>query len=482
MVKEHDKRVNRIILITMLIIWAIHMVYILRGYYVWINSIRAITISVVIALALILGKLKLARGIRYCYSVGFMLLAISYYDNMKLGIWMIVFSIVIASMYFDKRFLKVDIVLVNIAEITRQCISLEKESLTVVACIGGINLLALVLYNVAKWSDEFSNASKEEAKKATELLEKLQITMEGVKTKTTSLDNNITDSNENVRLIATGSDELIKTIQSVAVGVGEETDSLVKMNEMMKQAKTKVEECNELSKTTEGISNESRAAIVDTTEKMKQLNQEMTKMKGAVTEAKDGVNALIQNNSKINELLSEISEVSDQTNLLALNASIEAARAGEAGKGFAVVAEEVRKLAEKCGSLVTDIDLLTKEMTISSENVLNEVTNVETVANEGMKTVVEVNETYDSLNEAFVKINDNLVEVLDNIGNVNDAFVKIAGETESITNVSQEHSAATEEILAIMEGQNSQLNDIVKNVDNMSQLSSELAGMANGKL
>ena len=230
MVKEHDKRVNRIILITMLIIWAIHMVYILRGYYVWINSIRAITISVVIALALILGKLKLARGIRYCYSVGFMLLAISYYDNMKLGIWMIVFSIVIASMYFDKRFLKVDIVLVNIAEITRQCISLEKESLTVVACIGGINLLALVLYNVAKWSDEFSNASKEEAKKATELLEKLQITMEGVKTKTTSLDNNITDSNENVRLIATGSDELIKTIQSVAVGVGEETDSLVKMN------------------------------------------------------------------------------------------------------------------------------------------------------------------------------------------------------------------------------------------------------------
>jgi methyl-accepting chemotaxis protein len=78
-----------------------------------------------------------------------------------------------------------------------------------------------------------------------------------------------------------------------------------------------------------------------------------------------------ENNQKMQEILSFITEISNktkviddivfQTKLLSFNASVEAARAGEQGKGFSVVAEEVGKLAHSSGDAAKEINLLLKE-------------------------------------------------------------------------------------------------------------------------
>lgn len=105
--------------------------------------------------------------------------------------------------------------------------------------------------------------------------------------------------------------------------------------------------------------------LLQKVEKMQTLaNNSMVNTNTQIAENQKAIeNAMeeLQSLMRIDEMASQILDITSQTNLLSLNASIEAARVGEAGKGFAVVAGEIGNLASNSSKTATDIQAICNE-------------------------------------------------------------------------------------------------------------------------
>ena len=272
-----------------------------------------------------------------------------------------------------------------------------------------------------------------------------------------SVMNDISTAVENLAVGATAMANDVQTTSGITVDIGMAIDNVSgSVNETL----NKVEQLSESSQQLKEGLDVLRKADAETDAKAEQVAS-------SVSETAEVV-------SKISTAADGIIAIAGQTNLLALNASIEAARAGDAGRGFSVVAENIKGLATESDRLAGEITTMLKDISNYSER------NKELTASIKDATAKE-NESLEKMIEGF----NGMLAILDQARNENqDAAAQTVNMTskkegildsiESLSSISEENAASTEETSASIDQLNNNMENVVAEAEKLHSIAGEL--------
>ena len=172
------------------------------------------------------------------------------------------------------------------------------------------------------------------------------------------------------------------------------------------------------------------------------------------------MDALAEESHSIGKIIGVINDIAEQTNLLSLNASIEAARAGEAGRGFAVVADEIRRLAEQSVEAANEIAGIVNGIKAQTEGTAQTVAQAEEI-------VASQSVALQNAIALFRNIGDNVEEMTERLENISNGVERI-GQAQTVTvdaissisAVSEQTSAASEEVQNMVDLQLKAVEDL----------------------
>ena len=305
-------------------------------------------------------------------------------------------------------------------------------------------------------------------------MDSFRSSMLSVKDTTDAVESGSTDMKEKTENAVNANEQVATAIGNVAAEVSQQASAVDQMIENVasladagKAVSTAVEEALQYMKQLDGNSADMKA-------KMESMSEESAHMDVNVQEISENIDVTSKGIQEMETILGSIEEIASETNLLALNASIEAARAGDAGRGFAVVADSIKGLSENTSNELENIRKIISTLVENfneCEKCIELVVKSNQSSTESTKDVIEsfriINNDVISTNEKLTVVHETDEKMMKDIMEI-DSQVKVIGQgAESNAAATQEITASSEELTALLTNISSTCNSMTGYVDNL---------------
>lgn len=305
-------------------------------------------------------------------------------------------------------------------------------------------------------------------------MDSFRSSMLSVKNTTDAVESGSTDMKEKTENAVNANEQVATAIGNVAAEVSQQASAVDQMIENVasladagKAVSIAVEEALQYMKQLDGNSADMKA-------KMESMSEESAHMDVNVQEISEKIDVTSKGIQEMETILGSIEEIASETNLLALNASIEAARAGDAGRGFAVVADSIKGLSENTSNELENIRKIISTLVENfkeCEKCIELVVKSNQSSTESTKDVIEsfriINNDVVSTNEKLTVVHETDEKMMKDIMEI-DSQVKVIGQAaESNAAATQEITASSEELTALLTNISSTCNSMTGYVDNL---------------
>lgn len=269
-------------------------------------------------------------------------------------------------------------------------------------------------------------------------------------------------------------EQVSATIQEVAAGaarLAEEAGQGTNLvEEMAASAKSMLDQATKAGEVSGQVKEMARQALLVVDEQNRAVEQTVN----AVDNAETTIRQLNTYSEEIGRIVEIIGGISGQTDLLALNAAVEAARAGEHGLGFAVVAEQVRVLAEQTDNSTKEIADLIRRVKQGTEQAVQEMHASRQAAANARSAVQQTADSFHNISAAIEQTDNQVAGITAGLEALLEHAQSVVQVIHNVSAVSTQSAASAEEVTAASREQTSQILQISKAANDLSQLANQL--------